>query len=113
ETWSSDPASERISSAGRLLAGKTAVNAGRPLVSVPVLSMRTVVQRARRSRTAPPLITTPRRAARDNPATRATGAARRRGQGVATTRTATARVTPPAAQATAAPLSATTRNHNA
>ena len=64
--------------------------AGRP-VSVPVLSSISVVHRARRSSTPPLLTTTPRRAAADSPETRATGAARISGHGVATTRTATAR----------------------
>ena len=67
------------------------VSAGLPLVSVPVLSSSTVVHLASRSRTAPPFTTTPRRAATDSPDTRATGAARISGHGVATTSTATAR----------------------
>ena len=72
----------------------TAVTAGCPTVSVPVLSSTSVVHRARRSSTPPLFTTTPRRAAADSPETRATGAARISGHGVATTRTATARSAP-------------------
>ena len=113
ETWSSEPARARISSGGRVPAGTTAARAGRPLVRVPVLSMSRVVHLARRSSTAPPLITMPRRAARDRPETSATGAARISGQGVATTSTATARAAPPIAQATPAVTRVTPRNHRA
>ena len=58
----------------------TAATAGRPLVRVPVLSISSVVQLARRSSTAPPFTTTPRRAATDRPDTNATGTARMSGQ---------------------------------
>ena len=61
---------------------------GSPLVTVPVLSSRTVVAAPRRSRTPAPLTMIPARAARDSPATNAIGAARISGQGVATTITA-------------------------
>jgi hypothetical protein len=64
------------------------------MTTTPVLSSSTVVHRARRSSTLPFFTTIPRRAATDRPQTRATGAARMSGQGVATTRTATARGTP-------------------
>ncbi len=86
---------------------------GRPLVSVPVLSSSSVVHRASRSSTPPPLTTTPRRAATDSPDTRATGAARISGHGVATTRTATARSAPAAAHAAPAAARLTSRNHTA
>src|SRR5215469_12214160 len=91
----------------------TAVTAGWPLVSVPVLSISRVVHRASRSSTAPPLTTTPRRAATDRPDTQATGAARISGHGVATTSTATARSGPATTQAAAAAAKLTTRNHTA
>ena len=90
-----------------------AVTAGWPAVSVPVLSSSTVVHRARRSSTPPFFTTMPRRAAADRPETRATGAARMSGQGVATTRTATARVAPPSAHATPATARLSGRNHRA
>ncbi len=82
-------------------------------MSVPVLSSMTVVQRPSRSSTAPPFTTTPRLAATDNPDTSATGAARISGQGVATTRTATALPGPAAAQAAPAPTRLTSRNQSA
>ena len=101
----------RISSGGSVPAGTTAVTAGWPAVSVPVLSSISVVHRARRSSTPPFLTTTPRRAAADSPDTKATGAARISGHGVATTRTATARSAPPTAQAAPATASVSGRNH--
>ena len=102
-----------MSSSGRPPAGTTAVTVGWPLVSVPVLSSSTVVHWARRSRTPPFFTTIPRRAAADRPETRATGAARISGQGVATTRTATARVAPPSPHATPATARLSGRNHMA
>ena len=89
------------------------VTSGCPTVSVPVLSRTSVVQLARRSSTPPLLTTTPRRAAADSPETRATGAARMSGHGVATTRTATARAGPPSAHATPATARVSGRNHMA
>ncbi len=111
ETWSRLAARVRISSGGSEPAGTTSVTAGCPAVSVPVLSRISVVHRARRSSTPPLLTTTPRRAAADSPETRATGAARISGHGVATTRTATARSAPPAAQAIPATARVSGRNH--
>ena len=56
-------------------------------------------------------MTTPRRAARDNPDTIATGAASSSGHGVATTSTATARTgSPDIAQASPASTSVTGKN---
>ena len=66
-----------------------------PSVSVPVLSSTTELMRAIVSNTFPPLIRMPCRAARERPETIATGTARMRGQGVATTSTATARIGSP------------------
>jgi hypothetical protein len=58
----------------------------------------------------PPLIRMPSLAARDNPATMATGTARMSGQGVATTSTATALIgSPVSAQAAAASAAVTAR----
>ena len=51
--------------------------------------------RAKASKACAPLINTPYFAARDNPATSATGTAKINGQGVATTSTATARIGSP------------------
>ena len=113
EAWSSEAARPRISSGSSAPAGTTAVTAGWPAVSVPVLSSSTVVHRARRSSTPPFFTTIPRRAAADRPETRATGAARMSGQGVATTRTATARAAPPSAHATPATARLSGRNHRA
>jgi hypothetical protein len=86
---------------------------GRPVVRVPVLYSSSVVHRASRSSTAPPLTTTPRRAATDSPDTRATGAARISGHGVATTSTATARSVPATAHAAPAAVRLTSKNHTA
>ena len=78
-------------------------SSGRPWVSVPVLSKSMTSPAASASRAAPPLTTTPMRAARDSPDMIATGAASSSGHGVATTSTATARTGEPAtAQATPA-----------
>ena len=66
------------------------------MVSVPVLSTINVVIRAIASSGFAPLINTPKRAARDNPATNAAGTAKINGHGVATTNTATARIGSPA-----------------
>ena len=60
-------------------------------MSVPVLSTSTVSTLAAGSRTAPPLIITPRRAAFPTAATTAVGVARTRTQGQAMTRTAMTR----------------------
>ena len=62
---------------------------------MPVLSSTKVVARPSVSSAPPPRTRTPIRDARDSPDTIATGAARSKGQGVATTRTATARVAEP------------------
>ena len=64
-------------------------------MSVPVLSSSTVRARPSCSITPPPLTITPPRAAREIPATNAIGAARISGQGVATTKTASARTGSP------------------
>ena len=87
------------------VAGPTSIVAslGRPAVSVPVLSNRTTRARASVSSGPPPLTITPRRAAREIPATIAIGAASRSGHGVATTSTASARTgSPERTQAAAA-----------
>ncbi len=84
---------------------------GRPSVSVPVLSRISVLIRASASSGLAPLIRTPKCAARDRPATKATGTARISGQGVATTRTATARIGSPVNhQAAVASATVTVRN---
>ena len=93
------PAGEVVSADLDLSAHTISVSTGCPTVMVPVLSISRVVQVAMRSRTAPPFTITPRLAARESPETIATGAARIRGHGVATTRTATARLAPPIDQA--------------
>ena len=111
DTWSRDAARVRISSGDSAPADSTAVTAGWPAVSVPVLSGTSVVHRARRSSTPPLFTTTPHRAAADSPDTRATGAARISGHGVATTRTAIARSAPPSAQAAPATARVSGRNH--
>jgi len=59
------------------------------------------------------LTTTPRRAATDKPETRATGAARISGHGVATTSTATALAGPANSHAAPAHVRLTSRNHTA
>ena len=91
DTWSSDAASRSTSLGSRSSAVTMSRRAGRPTVRVPVLSKSRISASASRSNAPPPLTTTPRRAARDKPATIATGAARMSGHGVATTSTATAR----------------------
>ena len=75
--------------------GTTRSISGVPSVSVPVLSRITVRASPSRSIAAPPLTMTPTRAARDTPERMATGAARMRGQGVATTSTARPRTGSP------------------
>ena len=79
------------------VAGPTSIVAslGRPAVRVPVLSNRMTRARASVSSGPPPLTITPRRAAREIPATIAIGAASRSGHGVATTRTASPRTGSP------------------
>ena len=94
ETWSSDAAARRTSSASRPK-GTTSVTVGRPTVRVPVLSNSSTRPWARRSKATPPLMITPRELARESPAVMAIGAARISGHGVATTRTATARTASP------------------
>ena len=64
-------------------------------MTVPVLSRISVFPLARVSRAPPPLTMIPLRAAREIPATIAIGAARISGHGVATTRTARARIGSP------------------
>ena len=84
---------------------------GVPRVIVPVLSSSTTLTAPRASIAAAPLTITPRRAAADTPDTRATGAARISGQGVATTSTASARTgSPLPIQAAVAATSVTARN---
>ena len=82
-----------------------------PTVSVPVLSITSERTCASVSIALPPLIRMPRLAARDSPATSATGTARISGQGVATTSTATARTGSPVSPQ-AAPASATVTARN-
>src|SRR5664279_4782423 len=85
--------------------GATSTESSRapPTVSVPVLSNSTVWARASASSGPPPLTRMPRRAACATPAIKATGAARIRGQGVAATSTARARMgSPETTQASAA-----------
>ena len=88
-------------------------DSGLPAVRVPVLSSNSVVHWARRSSTPPFFTTTPRCAAAERPETSATGAASMSGQGVATTRTATARAGPPSTQAAPATARVSGRNHSA
>ena len=78
-------------------AGSTSIDAsrGRPAVRVPVLSNSITCARASVSSGPPPFTITPRRAAREIPATIAIGAANSSGHGVATTRTASARTGSP------------------
>ena len=84
-----------------------------PWVSVPVLSMTSARTRASVSIALPPLIRMPSLAARDSPATIATGTARMSGQGVATTSTATARIGSPVShQAAAASATVTRQEHD-
>ena len=81
-----------------------------PWVSVPVLSSTMERICASVSIALPPLIRMPSLAARDRPATIATGTARISGQGVATTSTATARTgSPVISQAAAASATVTAR----
>ncbi len=79
---------------------------GVPPVSVPVLSSTMVRMVAIVSRMAPPFTSTPAFAARDSPATIATGTARIRGHGVATTSTLKPRMGSPVSNQ-AAPAKAT------
>ena len=81
-----------------------------PWVRVPVLSMTSERTCASVSIALPPLIRMPSLAARDRPATIATGTARINGQGVATTSTATARTASPvSSQAAAASATVTAK----
>ena len=95
EACSREPASRKTSSALSPGAVSMAMSRAPPTVSVPVLSKRTVCVRAKASRAAPPLMRIPRRAACETPAMNATGAARMRGHGVATTKTASPRIGSP------------------
>ena len=114
DTWSSEAAQRRISSGDEPSGVTMVATLGWPAVSVPVLSNSSVRHLAIRSSVPPPFTITPRFAARDRPATNATGAARMSGQGVATTRTATARARPPdSTAARVAATRATIRNHSA
>ena len=97
EAWSSDAASLRTSPSGTTPVMRMETTPACPLVRVPVLS-RTAVRILASDSSAPPLLTsTPREAARDRPEMIATGTARMSGQGVATTRTASALVPSPLA----------------
>ncbi len=87
ETWSREAASRSTSSPDNAPNASTSLMVGTPPVSVPVLSNSRTRARLRTSSAAPPLKITPRRAAREIPATMAIGAARISGHGVATTRT--------------------------
>ena len=92
----SSAAARRSRSSGPGLPGVSiATIRGRPSVRVPVLSRISVRARAIASSGRAPLMRMPKRAARDSPATSATGTARISGQGVATTSTATARTGSP------------------
>ena len=88
ESWSSDAARRSVSSLGERPEVDHLLDLGVPLVTVPVLSSRTVVAAPRRSRTPAPFTMIPARAARESPPTNAIGAARISGHGVATTITA-------------------------
>ena len=94
EAWSSEAASRSTSSAPMPSAARIATTA-------PAVGQRAGLvddERAdarQHSSALPPLIRTPCLAARDSPATIATGTARISGQGVATTSTATARMGSP------------------
>ena len=90
------------------------VTTGRPTVNVPVLSNSSTRPAASRSSARPPFTTTPREAIRVSPEVIAIGAARIKGQGVATTRTATARTaSPDNVQASPATARVTARNATA
>ena len=91
EAWSSEAASRNSSSGAMLPVTRVATILAWPSVSVPVLSMTSARTRASVSIARPPLIKMPSLAARESPATIATGTAKMSGQGVATTSTATAR----------------------
>ncbi len=106
DIWSTLAASSRASSLDHSGAVVIASSTGRPPVRVPVLSSSSTRPAARRSSAAPPLTTTPRRAHCETPDITAIGTASSRGQGVATTRTATAALGCPARSHAAA---ATTR----
>ena len=95
DAWSSDAATRRSSVADTSPVVRTETTRAFPSVNVPVLSMTTERMRAITSSALPPLIRIPCLAARDSPEMIATGTARMRGQGVATTRTATARMGSP------------------
>ena len=89
-------------------------SSGCPSVSVPVLSSSTVFAPPSRSSAPAPLTMMPARAARERPATKAIGAARMSGHGVATTMTARPRVeSPEASQAMPATASEKGRKYAA
>ena len=89
-------------------------SSGCPSVSVPVLSSSTVFAPPSRSSAPAPLTMMPARAARERPATKAIGAARMSGHGVATTMTARPRVeSPDASQAMPATASEKGRKYAA
>ncbi len=112
EAWSSEAAIRNSSSGVQWSAVCVDTNLAWPAVRVPVLSMTSARTRASVSIALPPLIKMPALAARDSPATIATGTARISGQGVATTSTATARTASPVS-AQAIPASATVTARNA
>jgi hypothetical protein len=95
ESRSSEAASRSVSPSGRPSREATSASSGCPSVIVPVLSSRTVRALPSRSIAPAPLTTIPARAARERPDISAIGAARMSGQGVATTKTASARTGSP------------------
>ena len=105
EAWSSEAAIRSSSSGAMLSVTRIETILAWPRVSVPVLSMTRERTCASISIALPPLIRMPSLAARESPATIATGTARMSGQGVATTSTATARIGSPV-NSQAAPASA-------
>src|SRR5215468_362623 len=92
ETCSTEAAKRTISSDDQEANVSTDTTCGRADVTVPVLSRSTTETRANASRGPPPLTMTPCFAALETPAMIAAGAARMSGQGVATTKTASARI---------------------
>ena len=112
DAWSSDAASWRSLSGGKPATGRMSTIRACPCVSVPVLSMTSTRTRASASNALPPFTNTPAFAARDTPETMATGTARIRGHGVATTSTARARIGSPL-HSQAPPASTTVNARNA
>lgn len=114
ETWSTEAAKPSTSPGAKPVAAATSMTRGRPTVTVPVLSSTSVRARPSCSSAVPSRTITPSRDARESPETMATGAASSRGQGVATTRTATARAAEPlSTQARPAIARDSGRNHAA